>query len=458
MAKKTDKVVEVFLNNVKKKSFQSETFFQALEEFLLDIVEYYESNKLYKQHSILERILLPDQVHKFKVNWIDRNGKINTNLGYRVQFNNALGPYKGGLRFHPSVDQGVLKFLGFEQIFKNALTGLQIGGAKGGSDFDPKGKTEHEIMAFCNVFMRKLYKHIGARKDVPAGDIGVGAREIGYLYGEYLRLSEQHEGVLTGKDLAFGGSHTRTEATGYGLIYFTQKMLESKCKKKNKTLKGKICSVSGSGNVSIYAIEKLQHMGAIPVTCSDSKGTIYDPKGINLDLLKKIKLEDRASLKEYARKVAHAKYTPVKKYKNGEHHVWSIPVHAAFPCATQNELTYKDAKNLIKNGCKIVAEGANMPSYPNAIELLLKNKVLFGPAKAANAGGVAISRIEMAQNASMIQMPFEEVDIKLQEIMKNIFTDLEEVNKDLKLKDNFRKSANILGFKRVADAMIKQGV
>ncbi len=455
---KTKQIVEEFLNNVKKKSFRSETFFQALEEFLFDIVDFYESNKQYKEHSILERILLPDQVHKFKVNWIDRNGKINTNLGYRVQFNNALGPYKGGLRFHPSVDQGVLKFLGFEQIFKNALTGLHIGGAKGGSDFDPKGKTDGEIMAFCNAFMRRLYKHIGARKDVPAGDIGVGAREIGYLYGEYLRLSEQHEGILTGKDLAFGGSNTRTEATGYGLIYFTQEMLQSKCNKKNRTLKGKICSVSGSGNVAIYAIEKLQKMGAIPVTCSDSKGTIYDPKGINLDLLKKIKLKDRASLEEYAKKVFHAEYTPVVEYKKGEHHVWSIPCHAAFPCATQNELTKLDAQNLIDNGCKIVSEGANMPSYPKAIEILLKNKVLFGPAKAANAGGVAISRIEMAQNASMTQMSFEEVDIKLQEIMRKIFIDIEEVNNNLKLEDNFRKSANILGFKRIADAMIIQGV
>ena len=452
------KIVGYFLTKLKEKSFKSEVYFQAIEEFLVDVTGYYESNLLYKKHNILERILIPDKVIKFSVTWINDKGERCINLGYRIQYNNTLGPYKGGLRFHPSVDQGILKFLGFEQIFKNALTGRGIGGAKGGSDFDPKGKSDDEIMSFCNAFMEKLFEHIGPRQDVPAGDIGVGGREIGYLYGKYKRLSHTHEGVLTGKDISFGGSETRTEATGYGLIYFSEEMLTSKCNSDDKGLRGKTCTVSGSGNVAIYAIEKLQYLGAIPVTCSDSKGTIYDSKGIKLDLLKKIKLEDRVSLEEYIKSESHTEYTPVSEYKENEHHVWSIPCDAAFPCATQNELTLSDAQNLISNGCKIVAEGANMPCSPSAIELLLKNNVLFAPAKAANAGGVAISSVEMEQNAAMKYMSFEEVDDKLKEIMKKIFNDLDEINTSNNLNNNFRKAANLLGFTRVADAMIKQGV
>ena len=451
--------VKNFLDKLKTKSFQSDVFFQAVEEFLEDVTGYYEINDFYKKHNILERILMPDKVIKFSVTWIDDNRNRQINWGYRVQYNNTLGPYKGGLRFHPTVDQGVLKFLGFEQVFKNALTGRRIGGAKGGSDFDPKGKSDDEIMSFCNAFMKKLYEHIGPRQDVPAGDIGVGGREIAFLYGEYKRLSHMHEGVLTGKDISFGGSEARTEATGYGLIYFSEEMLQKRCTfLDEKGLKGKTCAVSGSGNVAIFAIEKLKQMGANPVTCSDSKGSIYDPKGIDLDLLKKVKLEDRSSLEEYAKNAPHAEYISISDYEENEHYVWSVPCDAAFPCATQNELTVRDAQNLINNGCKIVAEGANMPSYPAAIDLLLKNNILFAPAKASNAGGVAISSVEMEQNASMNYMSFEEVDEKLKYIMKKIFNDLDEINISNELNNNYRKAANLLGFTRVADAMIKQGI
>ena len=432
----------------------SHTFFQAVEEVLTSVSEVYQGNEDYKKMNILERIVTPNKIIRFKVEWMDDSGQVHVNIGFRVQFNNALGTYKGGLRFHPTVDLGVLKFLAFEQVFKNALTGLNIGGAKGGSDFDPKGKSDNEIMRFCQAFIFELYDHIGARFDVPAGDIGVGGRELAYMYAMYKKLAKTNEGALSGKPLEFGGSLMRTEATGFGLIYFTEELLKSK----DLSLENKICSVSGSGNVAIYAIQKLYDMGAIPVTCSDSSGSIYDAQGIDLEILKEIKLNDRASLKEYANKIPNSKYVPASDYKENQHFVWSIPVFAAFPCATQNELTMEDAQNLIDNECRIVSEGANMPSIPQAIGLLLKNKVFFAPAKAANAGGVAISQVEMSQNASLDYKTFDEVDKKLQQIMSKIFRDIDAENEKYSLDDNYVDAANILGFKRVANAMILGGV
>ncbi|MEA1982983.1 MAG: NADP-specific glutamate dehydrogenase, partial [Campylobacterota bacterium] len=383
---------------------ENKVFFQAMEEVIYSIAPLLESDEKYKKHAILERLVVPDRVFKFKVTWLDDNQNIQVNTGYRVQFNNALGPYKGGLRFHPTVNEGILKFLGFEQILKNALTGLPIGGGKGGSDFDPKGKSDFEVMKFCSAFMTELHKYIGPRIDVPAGDIGVGGREIGYLFGEYKKITSSFEGVLTGKPFFFGGSLMRPEATGYGAVYFTETMLEMEGK---ETLEGKICTVSGAGNVALHAIEKLQHLGAIPVTCTDSRGTIYDSRGVDLDLLKDIKLNRRASLEEYVEVHAEAKYIKVEDYPEGAHAVWDIPCYAAFPCATQNELTDIDAQNLIVNGVVSVTEGANMPSTPKAINDFLFHKVCFAPAKAANAGGVAVSEFEMAQNASMSRWSFE---------------------------------------------------
>jgi glutamate dehydrogenase (NADP+) len=377
------------------------------------------------------------------------------NTGYRVQFNNALGPYKGGLRFHPTVNEGILKFLGFEQILKNALTGLPIGGAKGGSDFDPKGKSDFEVMKFCSSFMTELHKYIGPRIDVPAGDIGVGGREIGYLFGEYKKITSSFEGVLTGKPFFFGGSLMRPEATGYGVIYFTETMLDMEGK---ETLEGKICTVSGAGNVALHAIEKLQQIGAIPVSCTDSKGTIYDSRGVDLDLLKELKLEKRTSLEEYVKTHPEAKYTPVEDYPEGGHAVWDIPCYAAFPCATQNELTDTDAQNLIVNGVVSVSEGANMPSTPKAINDFLSHKVCFAPAKAANAGGVAVSEFEMAQNASMSRWSFEKVDEKLKLTMQQIAKRVALTAKDYGVEGNYVDGANIAGFKKVADAMIAEGI
>ena len=434
---------------------QDKVFYQAVEEVIYSIAPLLESDDKYKKHAILERLVVPDRIFKFKVTWMDDNQNIKVNTGYRVQFNNALGPYKGGLRFHPSVNEGILKFLGFEQILKNALTGLPIGGGKGGSDFDPKGKSDFEIMKFCSSFMTELHKYIGPRIDIPAGDIGVGAREIGYLFGEYKKITSSYEGVLTGKPFMFGGSLMRPEATGYGTVYFTETMLEMEGK---ESLKGKVCTVSGAGNVALHAIEKLQHLGAIPVSCTDSKGTIYDSRGVDLGLLKELKLERRVSLEEYVKVHSEAKYIPVSEYPEGAHAVWDIPCYAAFPCATQNELNGIDAQNLIVNGCVSVSEGANMPSTPKAINDFLSHKICFGPAKAANAGGVAVSEFEMAQNAAMTKWSFEEVDEKLKSVMQQICKRVALTAKDYGVPGNYVDGANIAGFKKVADAMIAEGI
>ena len=448
------------VNEVLKKLKQSscstdETFFQAVEEVLISIKPILDADPLYQKNNILERLVIPDREIKFKVSWLDDNNEIQVNNGYRIQFNNALGPYKGGLRFHPSVDTGILKFLAFEQIFKNSLTGLPIGGGKGGSDFDPKGKTDFEVMKFSSAFMTELHKYIGPRKDVPAGDIGVGAREIGYLFGEYKKITSNYEGVLTGKPFMFGGSLMRPEATGYGAVYFAVELLQHE---KKEPLTGKICTVSGAGNVAIHTIEKLHQLGAIPVSCSDSRGTIYDSRGIDTELLKEIKLTKRASLEEYTKTHQSAIYTKVEDYPDGSHYVWSIPTYAAFPCATQNELNEKDAKNLIKNGCAIVTEGANMPSTPKAIDIFHKNEITFAPAKAANAGGVAVSEFEMSQNASMQRWTFDQVDKRLYATMSQICKKVYLTAKDYGVDGNYVDGANIAGFKRVADAMIAEGI
>ncbi len=437
---------------------EDDVFFQAMEEVLLSILPLFKSDEVFQQNqknAIIQRLITPDRVIKFKVTWFDDNQEIHVNTGYRVQFNNALGPYKGGLRFHPSVNEGILKFLGFEQILKNALTGLPIGGAKGGADFDPRGKSDFEVMKFCTAFMKELYKHIGPRIDVPAGDIGVGGREIGYLFSEYKKMTSSFEGVLTGKPSFFGGSLMRPEATGYGVIYFTRKMLELEGK---ETLEDKICTVSGAGNVAIHAIEKLKHLGAIPVTCTDSKGTIYDPRGVDLTLLKELKLVQRVSLKEYTKTHTEAQYIPVSKYPKGGHAVWDIPCYAAFPCATQNELTVVDAKSLIKNGCVSVSEGANMPSTKEAVHMMIDAGICLAPAKAANAGGVAVSSFEMSQNASMSKWTFEHIDGRLEETMNEICETVSATAKEHGVDGNYVDGANIAGFKRVADAMMAEAI
>ena len=434
-------------------SYQPE-FLQAVQEVLSTLQPALDKNPAYQKNKILERITEPERVIHFLVQWVDDKGEIQVNRGYRVQFNSAIGPYKGGLRFHPTVNEGVLKFLGFEQIFKNSLTGTPIGGGKGGSDFDPKGKSDNEIMRFCQAFMVQLFRYIGATVDVPAGDIGVGGREIGYLYGAYKRLTTSYEGVLTGKGLNFGGSLARTEATGYGTVYFAQEML----KDRGDSLEGKVCAVSGAGNVAIYCCEKLIQVGAKPVTVSDSRGTIYDPNGINVEILKQVKEVERASLTRYAELVPTAKYVPVSEYPEGKHLVWTIKCDAAFPCATQNELNLEDAKTLLANGCKCVAEGANMPSTIDAINAFLASGIAYGPAKAANAGGVATSQLEMEQNASMSAWTFDEVDGKLHNIMINIYKNAAETAKEFGVEGNLVLGANIAGFRKVADAMIAQGV
>ena len=434
-------------------SYQPE-FLQAVQEVLGTLQPALDKNPAYQKNKILERITEPERVIHFLVQWIDDKGEIQVNRGYRVQFNSAIGPYKGGLRFHPTVNEGVLKFLGFEQIFKNSLTGTPIGGGKGGSDFDPKGKSDNEIMRFCQAFMVQLFRYIGATVDVPAGDIGVGGREIGYLYGAYKRLTTSYEGVLTGKGLNYGGSLARTEATGYGTVYFAQEML----KDRGDSLEGKVCAVSGAGNVAIYCCEKLIQVGAKPVTVSDSRGCIYDPNGINVDVLKQVKEVERASLTRYAELVPTAQYTAVKDYPEGKHAVWCVKCDAAFPCATQNELNLEDAKTLLANGCKCVAEGANMPSTIDAINAFLASGIAYGPAKAANAGGVATSQLEMEQNASMSAWTFDEVDSKLHNIMINIYKNASETAKEFGVAGNLVLGANIAGFRKVADAMIAQGV
>ena len=423
-------------------------FHQAVKEVLESLRAVVEANEeAFRRDALLERLVNPERQFKFRVPWVDDKGQVHVNTGYRVQFNSAIGPYKGGLRLHPSVNLGIIKFLGFEQIFKNSLTGLPIGGGKGGSDFDPKGKSDREIMAFCQSFMTELCKYIGADTDVPAGDIGTGAREIGYMFGQYKRIRGLYEGVLTGKGLSYGGSLARTEATGYGLLYFTDEML--KCN--GKSIKGATIAVSGAGNVAIYAIEKAQQLGAKVVTASDSTGWIYDEDGIDVELLKEVKEVKRARLTEYAAA------RPSAEYHEGRG-VWSIPVDIALPCATQNELHLEDAKQLVANGCYAVAEGANMPTTLEATEYLQKNGILFAPGKASNAGGVATSALEMSQNSERLSWTFEEVDGKLQNIMVNIFHNLDDAAKRYGMEGNYVAGANIAGFEKVVDAMTAQGI
>ncbi|SFL18924.1 glutamate dehydrogenase (NADP+) [Methanobrevibacter olleyae] len=423
-------------------------FHQAVKEVLESLRVVIEANEeQYRKDALLERLVNPERQFKFRVPWVDDSGQVHVNTGYRVQFNGAIGPYKGGLRFHPSVNVGIIKFLGFEQIFKNSLTGLPIGGGKGGSNFDPKGKSDREIMAFCQSFMTELSKYIGADTDVPAGDIGVGCREIGYLFGQYKRIKGLYEGVLTGKGLSFGGSLARTEATGYGLLYFANAMLKAN----DETLEGKTAIVSGSGNVAIYAIEKAIQLGAKPVSCSDSTGWIYDPEGIDVELLKEIKEVKRERL------TAYAEARPSAEYHDGKG-VWTVKADLAFPCATQNELQLEDAKALVENGVIAVAEGANMPTTIEATEYLQENGVLFAPGKASNAGGVATSALEMSQNSQRLSWTFEEVDAKLQGIMENIFLNVDAAAKEYGFDKNYVVGANIAGFKKVIEAMNAQGI
>ncbi len=440
-------VDEVIAMVVEKNPAQPE-FHQAVKEVLNSLRVVVEANEeAYRRDALLERLVTPERQLLFRVPWVDDKGQVQVNNAYRVQFNSAIGPYKGGLRLHPSVNLGIIKFLGFEQIFKNSLTGLPIGGGKGGSDFDPKGKSDREIMAFCQSFMTELCKYIGADTDVPAGDIGTGAREIGYMFGQYKRIRGVYEGVLTGKGLSYGGSLARTEATGYGLLYFTKEMLASN----GIDIAGKTIAVSGSGNVAIYAVQKAQQMGAKVVTVSDSTGWIYDPEGIDVALLKEVKEVKRARLTEYAAARSSAQYHEGKG-------VWSVKVDIALPCATQNELLIDDAKALVANGVTAVAEGANMPTTIEATEYLQANGVLFAPGKAANAGGVATSALEMSQNSERLSWTFEEVDSKLQGIMVNIFHNLDDAAKKYGMDGNYVAGANIAGFLKVVNAMTAQGI
>ncbi len=436
------------LEGLKQRNANESEFLQAATEILESISPVFDKHPEYEQAGLLERFVEPERVILFRIPWVDDQGKVQVNRGYRVQFNSAIGPYKGGLRFHPSVNLSILKFLGFEQVLKNSLTGLPIGGGKGGSDFDPKGKSDREVMAFCQSLMTELYRHIGADTDVPAGDIGVGGREIGYLYGQYKRLTGLYEGVLTGKGLSYGGSLARTQATGYGLCYFVKNMLEAN----GKTLSGQTVLVSGSGNVAIYACEKATQMGAKVVAMSDSNGYVYDKDGIKLDVVKQIKEVERGRIKEYAARV------PSAEYHEGCRGIWTIPCDVALPCATQNELDAESAKALIANGCFAVGEGANMPSTLEATELFLQNGILFAPGKAANAGGVATSALEMSQNSARLSWTFDEVDEKLKGIMANIFAKCAEAAKEYGDKPtNYVIGANIAGFLKVADAMMAQG-
>ncbi len=440
--------VDEVLERVIAKNPAEPEFHQAVKEVLNSLRPVIEANEeKYRKEALLERLTEPDRQFKFRVPWVDDKGQVQVNTGYRVQFNNSIGPYKGGLRLHPSVNLGIIKFLGFEQIFKNSLTSLPIGGGKGGSDFDPKGKSDREVMAFCQSFMTELCKYIGADTDVPAGDIGTGAREIGYMFGQYKKIRSVYEGVLTGKGLSYGGSLARTEATGYGLLYLTEEML--KCN--GHDMKDKVVCISGSGNVAIYATQKAQQLGAKVVTVSDSTGWVYDPEGIDVALLKEVKEVKRARLTEYAAA------RPRAQYHEGRG-VWSVKCDIALPCATQNELLLEDAKELVANGCIAVAEGANMPTTLDATEYLQQNKVLFAPGKAANAGGVATSALEMSQNSERLSWTFEEVDSKLKNIMVNIFHNLDDAAKRYGKEGDYVAGANIAGFEKVADAMIAQGV
>ncbi|MEA4895976.1 MAG: NADP-specific glutamate dehydrogenase [Oscillospiraceae bacterium] len=439
-----DEVIEL----VVKKNPSEPEFHQAVGEVLGCLRTVIEANEeIFRRESLLERLVEPDRQIKFKVPWIDDEGRVQVNTGYRVQFNNSIGPYKGGLRLHPSVNLGIIKFLGFEQIFKNSLTGLPIGGGKGGSDFDPKGKSDREVLAFCTSFITELYRYIGSDVDVPAGDIGTGAREIGYMYGQYKKITGSYEGVLTGKGLSYGGSLARTEATGYGLLYLVEEMLH----RSGRDLKGKVCTVSGSGNVAIYAIEKAHALGAKCVTCSDSCGWVYDPDGIDVEALKEIKEVRRVRLSEYG------KFRPNSQYHEGRG-VWSVKCDVALPCATQNELLIDDAKALVSNGCFAVAEGANMPTTLDATKYFLANGVLFAPRKAANAGGVATSALEMTQNSERLSWSFEEVDAKLKQIMAGIFQRIDDAAKRYSVPGNYVIGANIAGFEKVASAMLAQGI
>ena len=440
-------VSEVFEKVVKENSNEPE-FHQAVKEVFLTIEPAVLKNeKLYKSAGLLERIVEPERIISFRVPWVDDKGNVQVNKGYRIQFNSAIGPYKGGIRLHPSVNQGILKFLGFEQIFKNSLTGLPMGGAKGGSNFDPKGKSDNEVMRFCQSFMSELYKYIGKDTDVPAGDIGTGAREIGYLFGQYKKLTGLYEGVLTGKGLTYGGSLTRTEATGFGVVYMACEILKGK----GETLDGKVVAISGSGNVAIYCAKKFIELGAKVVTMSDSNGYIYDSNGINVDIVREIKEIKRGRIKEYVDKVKTAKYVEGKR-------PWGEKVDIAAPCATQNEMNEEEAKTLVSNGLKLVVEGANMPLDLQAINVMKEAKILYMPGKAANAGGVSVSGLEMSQNSLRLSWTFEEVDERLKNIMKNIYKQVTETAAEYGDKDDFVMGANIAGFNKVATAMLAQGI
>ena len=440
--------VDEVIERVVRENPNEPEFHQAAKEVLNSLRPVVDANEeKFRKDALLERLVNPERQLKFRVPWVDDKGQVQVNTGYRVQYSSAIGPYKGGIRLHPSVNLGIIKFLGFEQIFKNSLTGLPIGGGKGGSDFDPKGKSDREVMAFCQSFMTELCKYIGADTDVPAGDIGTGAREIGYMFGQYKRIRGVYEGVLTGKGLSYGGSLARKEATGYGLLYITQEMLKSK----GDSLQGKTVIVSGAGNVATYAIEKAYQLGGKPVTCSDSTGWVYDPEGIDLAALKEIKEVKRARLSEYKN------YRPNAEYHEGRG-VWSVKADIALPCATQNELNLDDAKTLVANGVKVVAEGANMPTTQEATDYLQANGVVFLPGKAANAGGVATSALEMSQNSERLSWSFEEVDQKLQGIMANIFHNIDNAAKKYGFEGNYVVGANIAGFEKVVDAMNAQGI
>ncbi len=448
------KCIDRVLQEVQDASPGQDEFYQAVEEVLHSIIPLLEAEPKYNEFNIIERIIVPERSLVFRVVWMDDSGNYRTNIGYRTQFNSAIGPYKGGLRFHSSVNLSIIKFLGFEQTFKNSLTGLNIGGAKGGSNFDPKGKSEGEIIRFCQSFMNELYKYIGHTKDIPAGDIGVGGRELGYLFGHYKKLVGSFEGALTGKGINWGGSLGRKEATGFGLAYFAQEMLN----KQDDSLKDKICTVSGSGNVAIYTVQKLYSMKALPVTCSDSRGMIYHKSGIDPDTLKLIKEVKRGDLSEYKLIHPDSKYIPKRHYKQGRNGVWSVPCDAAFPCATQNELNFADVQTLYENGCRLIVEGSNMSTTKRAADFIMAHRdILYGPAKAANAGGVATSQLEMSQNASMQNWSFGKVDTKLHAIMQSIFKNAYETSVEFGDEGNLMMGANIAGFRKVADAMIDQG-
>lgn len=447
MAFKSEYLAKVY-DEVEKRNPGEKEFLQAVKEVFVSLEPVVEQNPNIEKWGIMERIVEPERFIQFRVAWVDDSGKVQVNRGYRVQFNSAIGPYKGGIRLHPSVNASIIKFLGFEQVFKNSLTTLPMGGGKGGSDFDPKGKSDNEVMRFCQSFMTELCKHIGADTDVPAGDQGTGAREIGYMFGQYKRIRNEFVGVLTGKGLSYGGSLARTEATGYGLCYFTREMLKDLA---NDSFQGKTVVISGSGNVAIYACQKAQSFGAKVVTVSDSNGYIYDPNGIQLDVVRDIKEAHRGRIKEYADRVKGA------EYHEGSKGVWTVKCDIALPCATQNEIDLESAQALIKNGVKAVAEGANMPSTPEAIEAFQKAGVMFGPAKAANAGGVATSGLEMSQNSERLSWTFEEVDAKLEGIMKSIYKAASSAAVEYGQKGNLVMGANIAGFKKVADAMKWQG-